>query len=122
MKTGRSIRSLVSRVALLGLLASRFASAELDPARTRFDAAQTAFDLGEFEKAKVLYAEAYELKPLPALLFNIGQCHRKLGEWSKAAFFYRRYLARVPDGTDVERLQELIAEMEDHEPPAAAPV
>jgi len=59
---------------------------------------------------------------LPGLLFNIGQCHKKLGEWNKAAFFYRRYLARVPEGTDVQRLQELIAEMDEKEKEAAAQV
>ncbi len=78
----------------------------------KFEAAEVAYDLGHFERAQKLYVEAYELDPRPGLLFNIGQCHRKLGQWSQAAFFYRRYLARVPQGEGVAQLHELIAEMD----------
>jgi tetratricopeptide (TPR) repeat protein len=33
---------------------------------------------------------------LPAFLFNIGQCHRKLGQHEQAIFFYSRYLKANP--------------------------
>jgi len=81
-------------------------------AQDRFEAAEVAYDVGQFERAKKLYTEAYELDPRPGLLFNIGQCHKKLGDWSRAAFFYRRYLAKAPEGEGAERLRELIAEMD----------
>ncbi|MBL8949761.1 MAG: tetratricopeptide repeat protein [Myxococcaceae bacterium] len=81
-------------------------------AQEQFDAAEHAYDLGQFDRARRLYTEAYELDPRPGLLFNIGQCHKKLGDWSQAAFFYRRYLARTPKGEGVEKLQELITEMD----------
>lgn len=113
-RSTRSLRSLrlVALVAGLGVPAVSRAG-ESDDARAKFEAAQSAYDLGDFERARRLYADAYELKPLPGFLFNIGQCHKKLGEWSKAGFFFRRYLARVPPGTDVSRLQQLIAEMDE---------
>ena len=110
MLRARSIRLLRS-AALMVLLASP-AFAGDDAVKAKFDAAETAFDLGDFEKARNLYAEAYELKPLPGFLFNIGQCHKKLGEWNKAAFYYRRYLARLPADADSSQLEALIADMD----------
>lgn len=101
---------------------ARALAGEEEDARAKFEAGQAAYDLGDFDEARRLYAEAYQLRALPGLLFNIGQCHKKLGKWNKAAFFYRRYLARVPEGTDVARLQELIAEMDEKERLAGAPL
>jgi tetratricopeptide (TPR) repeat protein len=101
-------------------------------ARERFAAAETAFDVGDFERARKLYTEAYGLEPLPAFLFDIAQCHRRLGQWSRAAFFFRRYVARVPADVDTSRVQVLIAEMDEQQKrvrsrawvprPAAGPV
>ena len=110
MLRGRSIRSLRSAGLMVLLASSAFAGG--DAVKAKFDAAETAYDLGDFDKARHLYAEAYELKPLPGFLFNIGQCHKKLGEWNKAAFYYRRYLARLPDDADSSQLEALIAEMD----------
>ena len=41
-----------------------------------------------------LYTAAHDAKPLPALLFNIAQCHRQLGNHERALFFYRRHSRR----------------------------
>jgi tetratricopeptide (TPR) repeat protein len=89
----------MSTVLSIHLLASVVLGADV---RTRFDEAQAAYDLGRFEQASQLYGEAYELSPLPAFLFNIAQCQRKLGHWGRAAFFYRRFLARAPEGGEGE--------------------
>lgn len=118
MQRARSIRLLRS-AGLMVLLASTAFAAD-DVVKAKFDAAETAFDVGDFDKARRLYAEAYELKPLPGFLFNIGQCHKKLGEWNKAAFYYRRYLARLPADADSSKLEALIAEM-DAKPLVPAP-
>lgn len=112
MQRGRSIRLLSELAVVLALAASSPAFADDDDAKAKFDAAEAAYDVGDFDKARRLYVEAYELKPLPGFLFNIGQCHKKLGEWNRAAFYYRRYLARLPEGSDDSRLQALIAEMD----------
>ncbi|MCY1036550.1 tetratricopeptide repeat protein [Corallococcus sp. BB11-1] len=84
-----------------------------DQARERFSEGNLAYDLGEFDRALKAFSEAYRLKPLPAFLFNIAQCHRQLDNPSRAAFFYRRYLAlsaEEPANADVVR--ELVAEMD----------
>ncbi|NOK31832.1 tetratricopeptide repeat protein [Corallococcus exercitus] len=84
-----------------------------EQAREKFSEGNLAYDLGEFDRALKAFSEAYRLKPLPAFLFNIAQCHRQLNSPSRAAFFYRRYLAlsqEEPANADVVR--ELIAEMD----------
>ena len=59
--------------------------------------AKVHYDLGEFEKAADAYTEAYRLKPVAAVLFNIAQCHRQGGNYEKARHFYRSYMREAPD-------------------------
>jgi tetratricopeptide (TPR) repeat protein len=86
-------------------------------AKEKFQEAQTAYHLGEFQKALAAYTEAYRLLPLPDFLFNVAQCHRQLGNAESAAFSYRRYLdlatkakGHPPDNAALT--QELLVEME----------
>ncbi|HZI12703.1 MAG TPA: tetratricopeptide repeat protein, partial [Myxococcus sp.] len=80
--------------------------------RARFAEGNVAYDVGDFGKALKDFTEAYRLKPLPGFLFNIAQCHRQLGQHSRAAFFYRRYLALVPEASNAPVVAELAQEME----------
>lgn len=81
-------------------------------AKAKFVAAQAAYDVGQFDKALDLYGAAYNLKPLPAFLFNMAQCHKQLANYERALFFYRRFLAQAPRGTDTETVEQLIVAME----------
>jgi tetratricopeptide (TPR) repeat protein len=103
----------------LPLLVASTASAQQaagreDPraARVIFDSAQREYDLGNFEAALKGYSEAYRLMPAPAFLFNIGQCHRQLGQYERAAFFYRRFLALEPESPNAAVVQELLQTVE----------
>jgi tetratricopeptide (TPR) repeat protein len=69
--------------------------------------------LGQFEHALDAFSQAYELKPLPGFLFNIAQCHRHLGNFERASFFYKRYLtlaSLVPP--DAAVVNDLLREVE----------
>lgn len=82
-------------------------------ARQYFAEGTVAYDLGEFQKALQAYGEAYRLAPKPALLFNVAQCHRQLGQHERAAFFYRRYLFLAgQDAPNAGLARELLAEVE----------
>jgi tetratricopeptide (TPR) repeat protein len=70
------------------------------------------YDLGYFEQALREAEQAYRLYPLPQILFNIGQCHRALEHWERAAFFYRRYLSKFPGAPNRTRVEELLTEAE----------
>ncbi|MHB8420172.1 MAG: protein kinase domain-containing protein [Myxococcales bacterium] len=77
-------------------------------ARARAEAAQIAYDVGRFDKALKLFSQTYELAPQPNLLFDIAQCHRQLGNTERALFFYQRYLAHAPAGTNPRTAKKLI--------------
>ncbi|WP_223642014.1 tetratricopeptide repeat protein [Corallococcus sp. EGB] len=96
-----------------GVAADATVSASETQAREKFSEGNLAYDLGEFDRALKAFSEAYRLKPLPAFLFNIAQCHRQLNNPSRAAFFYRRYLA-LSEGepANADTVRELTAEMD----------
>lgn len=90
-------------------------------ARSQFDRAEKAFNLGHFDEALGSYQAAYEALPLPAFLFNIAQCHRNLRNREQAVFFYQRYLSLAPDAPNRPVVEELIAEQKrliEYEQPA----
>jgi len=102
------------------------ATAQAAQAKELFKNAEVHFSLGEFDRALELYREAYKTRPLPAFLFNIGQCHRNKGQCDKAIFFFKQYLVRSPEAAnkaDVEKLLRICEQEEKKEEkkaPAAA--
>ena len=92
-------------------------------ARTETELGKKAYDLGRFEEAIAHYSAAYDAMPLPALLFNIGQCHRQLGQFGRASFFYGRYLDLAPRASNATLAHELLEEVGrtqlSQDPPAA---
>ena len=55
--------------------------------------------------------QAYQAKPLPGFVFNIAQCHRNLGNYERAGFFYRRYLTLERNPARRAQVETLIDEM-----------
>ena len=82
------------------------------PGRARFAMAEAKFNLGRFEEAVVDYQAAYEAEPLPAFLFNIGQCYRNVGNYERAQFYFRRYVELDPRSPNRPDAEQLIAEMD----------
>ncbi|MHB8417541.1 MAG: tetratricopeptide repeat protein [Myxococcales bacterium] len=72
------------------------------------------YDGGDFAKAMADAKRAYDLAPIPDLLFNLAQCHRALHHWEQAAFFYRRYLAERPGSARKVVVRQLIQEMDEN--------
>ncbi len=81
-------------------------------AREQFRAGQSAYSSGEYEKALSAFSEAYGLQPVPGLLFNIAQCHRKLGNYERAAVFYQSYLELSPSSENSATVRALLSEVE----------
>lgn len=59
------------------------------------------YQKGDYKGAADTLLEAYELKPVPALLFNIARSYEKAGESAKALTFYRRYRDSAPGDADL---------------------
>ena len=81
-------------------------------AKKHFDRGQKLFDTGRFDEALGEYQKAYDAKPLPDFLFNIGQCYRNLGDYDAAVFSYRKYLKLAPDAANREQVEQLIRDLE----------
>jgi tetratricopeptide (TPR) repeat protein len=81
-------------------------------AREQFRAGQAAYANGQYERALGAFSEAYGLQPVPGFLFNIAQCHRKLGNYERAAVFYRQYLDLSPSTANTATVRALLNEIE----------
>jgi len=109
------MRRLIT-VALLCLsMATIPISAQADDAVTakaKYESGVRHFDLSEFEPALADFKEAYRNKPDPAFLYNIAQCHRRLGHTDDAIAFYQSYLRRAPDAKNREEVERRISELD----------
>ena len=85
---------LIPAILLLQLTAS---PVDVREAERLVHASINDYDHGFFDKALHEAEDAYRLDPLPLILFNIGQCHRALEHWEKAAFYFHRYLQKLPE-------------------------
>jgi tetratricopeptide (TPR) repeat protein len=105
------------------ILAPRPAHAEdaaTHAARKAFDKGEKLFALGRFAEALTQYQQAFDAKPIPAFLFNIGQCHRNLADYDAAIFSFKKYLRLDPDAPNREAVLALIDELEDQQAHATA--
>lgn len=105
---------------LLGLVLSVAAPAaparaddvETRAARRHFDKADKLFALGRFDEALEQYQKAFDAKPIPDLLFNIGQCYRNLGDYDAAIFSFRKFLTLDPETARRADVELLIDDLE----------
>jgi tetratricopeptide (TPR) repeat protein len=95
---------------------------QLADAKQHYAAASKLYDLAEYDGALREFKEAYRAVEDPAFLFNIAQCHRKLGHAQDAITFYKNYLRRAPRAANRSEVERLVAELERAQPkPAPAP-
>jgi tetratricopeptide (TPR) repeat protein len=107
--SSRAVASLLVLGAALAPLSARAADKSESQARQLAKEGQQHYDLGEFDKALEKFSEAYKLKNAPALLFNLAQCHRKLGNWEQSAFFFGRFIDNSnPTAPNIEVARELL--------------
>ena len=117
MKPGRSSPSHLAALAVFALAVAWSPSAALAQddaaaAKAHYETGVRHFDLSEYEPALVEFKEAYRNKPDPAFLYNIAQCHRKLGHVDEAITFYQSYLRRAPDAKNRDEVERRIAELQ----------
>jgi tetratricopeptide (TPR) repeat protein len=98
--------TVLALVALL--LATAPSTAAPKTAKDFYLSALSHYNLSEWQPALDDFREAYRLKPDPAFLFNIAQCHKQLQHYREAANFYRAY--RREGGTN--NVDPLITEMD----------
>jgi len=82
-------------------------------ARQKYERAITEYNLQNWQAALRDFQEVYRDVSDPAILFNIGQCQRQLGEYEAAAKSYRLYLAQASNVPNGEQVRRLIAQMDE---------
>src|SRR5262245_8481114 len=107
---------LLLMVSLAIAVPARTARAD-DPAtrsaRRHFERGEKLFALGKFDEALEEYQTAFDAKPLPGFLYNIGQCYRNLGDYDQAIFSFKKYLKLEPEAPNKEAVERLIEELEE---------
>lgn len=99
----------------LTVLGARVAAAEdpsLRAAKRHFERGEKLYALTKFSDALAEYQKAFDAKPIPDFLFNIGQCYRNLGDYDSAIFSYQKYLKLAPDASNREKVEQLISDLE----------
>ena len=91
------------------------ASAASDDERVRrlVKAAGVAYNIRQFQEALNDYTEAYRIKPLPQLLYNIGQCHRQLAHYKEAEFYFQRFLTLAPRSPSADTARQLLQDVQE---------
>jgi tetratricopeptide (TPR) repeat protein len=82
-------------------------------AKRHYERGQKLFALQKFDEALDQFQKAFDADPIPDFLFNIGQCHRNLGDYEAAIFSFKRYLKLDPETANREKVEELISQLED---------
>jgi tetratricopeptide (TPR) repeat protein len=80
-------------VAAVILPTTRVAAQVTADAQALFDEGVAATQTGDFATALRAFQAAYDLDPQPDTLYNIGMCHKALGELPAAANAFREYVA-----------------------------
>jgi tetratricopeptide (TPR) repeat protein len=100
---------------LVVALAARSAAADDTATRTarrHFERGEQLYALTRFSEALDEYQRAFDARPIPDFLFNIGQCYRNLGDYDSAIFSYRKYLTLAPDAPNRAQVEQLITELQ----------
>jgi len=87
--------------------------------RAHLKRANALADKGDCQSAIDEYTKAYELLNDPVVLFNRGECFRRVGDTDPAIDDYREFLEKVPNAPNRAAVEAKIAALERPEPPVA---
>jgi tetratricopeptide (TPR) repeat protein len=118
-----SLQRVVSCAAALALLVCAPVRAQthddLERAKASFKAGAAAYAAGEYPAAIQALEAAYELTPLPAIVFSLGQAERRQyfvarerAHLERAIELFRRYVAEVPSGGRSADALDALAQLE----------
>jgi len=112
-------RTLLALTLLVGLLGAPSTSwgddLATEQAKLHNEAAKKLFNLGLFREAAEEYQKAYQAKPLPAFLFNLGQCYKRMASAEslrKSIFYFKSYLRNDPETPARAAIQKEIERLE----------
>jgi tetratricopeptide (TPR) repeat protein len=83
-----------------------------EKAKILYQQGESYFKLKKYDRAVLLYEEAYVLTQRPNFLFNIGLCHKYLGNYEKSQESFQAFLDSNPKKEFVSSTQKRLREVE----------
>lgn len=80
-------------------------------AKSLFAAADAKYKAREYAAALEAYGKSFELSKEPLLLYNLGQCHRNLGNVHDAVRCYKEFLALAGENPFRAKAEKWLAEL-----------
>jgi tetratricopeptide (TPR) repeat protein len=96
---------------MMGLALAKKPDARQQEARAHFSQGRAFQDAGAYDDAIREYQAAYQLTPLPLLLFNIAQSYRLKGDKRAAIEHYEKYLAADSEGPAADEARDHVANL-----------
>jgi hypothetical protein len=81
-------------------------------AKSHYDAGADLAKRGRWDEAIAEYRAAYDMAPLPLILFHLGQAYWQKGDKGAALAAYRKYLGAEPNGRASAEARQRVAELE----------
>ena len=107
-------------ILVLTALAPSCETTEQERLRHFNDDGVVRFRQGDFQGARESFSAALNLKPEdPNILFNIGQCYDRQGDWTRAEKYYRDALAKSDNHEDSRHALAVILYRTGRRPEAA---
>ncbi len=77
---------------------------------------QKLYNEEKYEAAWIEFSSAYEIAPLPDLVYNMARCEVKMGRTKAAIQHYREFLKMRPDDPSAQNIRDEVARLEGHAP------
>ena len=91
-----------------------FAQSARDLAKARYAAGRNAFNIQNYPEALKAFHEAYQLFPLPLMLYNIGSVYDRMNQPFKAIEYLEKFIQTGQDQGDEARAQLNILQKKVH--------
>src|SRR5262249_40640767 len=83
-----------------------------DEARSLYEHGTALYALHRFAEAATQFEKAFELKPVPAILYNAAQAHRLAGNKARALELYQSYLRLFGGQPNTEEVRGHVRELQ----------
>lgn len=86
--------------------------AQMQAGKKFFVRGQELYQAEKYEAAWIEFSSAYEIAPLPDLVFNMARCEVRMNRIKEAIGHYREFLRKRPDDPESERIRDEITRLE----------
>jgi tetratricopeptide (TPR) repeat protein len=106
-------------IAIMAVMRVAWAAEDVERAHVHTQSGIEYYNEARYEEALREFDEAYRLKALPELQYNMAQCYERLGKPDEAAASYQKYLDGKHEAPDRDVVEKRIANLRARKEPAA---